>query len=138
MHMWSLNGWRATPLLALIYNNLKPNIKVLFLVYCVITRKKFLFLFLLLFFFCHLSFTNTAKFWKLLSLKWFVHCCLISEESLYNHVIHFLLSSGHFDLRGKVEDYYYLNQRGVHVTDDKDDSKDYTATKARDMQIAFN
>ena len=48
--MWSLNGWRATPPLALIYNNLKPNIKVLFLVYCVITRKKFLFLFLLLFF----------------------------------------------------------------------------------------
>lgn len=26
----------------------------------------------------------------------------------------------------------------MHVTDDTDDTKDYTATKVRDMQIALN
>ena len=52
--------------------------------------------------------------------------------------MHFLLFSGHFGLWGTVEDYYYLNQCGVHVTDGKDDRKDYMATKVRDMQATFN
>lgn len=45
--------------------------------------------------------------------------------------------SGHFGLQGKAEDYYYLNQSGVYVTDGKDDRKDYTATRVRNMLVMF-
>lgn len=78
--------------------------------------------------------------------KWFVLWWLISEERFYHHIIHFLLSSELFGLRGEVEDYYYLNQGGAHMKDGNDDnkdnsknySKDYTATKVRDMLVEFN
>lgn len=56
--------------------------------------------------------------------------------------MHFLLSSELFGLRGEVDDYYYLNQSGAHMKDgndsSKDYSKDYTATKVRDMLVELN